>query len=159
MVRFEIENSPLHTIVYGGSGTGKNFVRQYLELYGDQTSTEGLSHNTYQESDYTKKEDIEQITPVASTKTQSKTQKHINPIKYKHKQIGEFLERIYDIWQESPLDEIQEEVARLETHQDKEQVQEQKQIIIVCKDERDGINPDTNKLYDGLNILYQNVKK
>ena len=42
MVRFEFENSSLHTIVYGGSGTGKtSFVRQYLKLYGVQTSTEG----------------------------------------------------------------------------------------------------------------------
>ena len=73
-----------------------------------------------------------------------------------NKQI-EFLERIYDIWQESSLDEVQDGVARLETHQDKEQTQEQKQIIIVCKDERDGINPDTNKLYDGLNMCDKNM--
>ena len=30
LVRFEYEKSPLHTIVYGGIGTGKtNFIRQY----------------------------------------------------------------------------------------------------------------------------------
>ena len=29
LIRFEYEKSPLHTIVYGGTGTGKtNFVRQ-----------------------------------------------------------------------------------------------------------------------------------
>ena len=34
LVRFEYEKSPLHTIVYGGTGTGKTyFIRQYLELY------------------------------------------------------------------------------------------------------------------------------
>ena len=34
LVRFEFEKSPLHTVVYGGSGTGKTyFVRQYLKLY------------------------------------------------------------------------------------------------------------------------------
>ena len=34
LVRFEFEKSPLHTTVYGGTGTGKtNFVRQYLKLY------------------------------------------------------------------------------------------------------------------------------
>ena len=32
-VRFEYEKSPLHTIVYGGTGTGKTyFIRQYLKL-------------------------------------------------------------------------------------------------------------------------------
>ena len=34
LVRFEYERSPLHTIVYGGTGTGKTyFIRQYLKLY------------------------------------------------------------------------------------------------------------------------------
>ena len=38
-VRFEYEKSPLHTIVYGGTGTGKTyFIRQYLKLYLDQES-------------------------------------------------------------------------------------------------------------------------
>ena len=37
LVRFEYEKSPLHTIVYGGTGTGKTyFIRQYLKLYLDQ---------------------------------------------------------------------------------------------------------------------------
>ena len=37
LVRFEYEKSPLHTIVYGGTGTGKTyFVRQYLKLYSVQ---------------------------------------------------------------------------------------------------------------------------
>ena len=36
LVRFEYENSPLHTIVYGGTGTGKTyFIRQYLKSYLD----------------------------------------------------------------------------------------------------------------------------
>ena len=39
LVRFEYENSPLHTIVYGGTGTGKTyFIRQYLKLYLDPRS-------------------------------------------------------------------------------------------------------------------------
>ena len=34
LVGFEYEKSPLHTIVYGGTGTGKTyFIRQYLKLY------------------------------------------------------------------------------------------------------------------------------
>ena len=33
LVRLEYEKSPLHTIVYGGTGTGKtNFIRQYLKI-------------------------------------------------------------------------------------------------------------------------------
>ena len=36
LVRFEFEKSQLHTIVYGGTGTGKTFfIRQYLKLYLD----------------------------------------------------------------------------------------------------------------------------
>ena len=36
LVRFEYEKSPLHTIVYGGTGTSKTyFIRQYLNLYLD----------------------------------------------------------------------------------------------------------------------------
>ena len=37
LVRFEYEKSPLHTIVYGGTGTGKTYnIRQYLKLYSVQ---------------------------------------------------------------------------------------------------------------------------
>ena len=36
-VKFEFEKSLLHTIVYGGTGTGKTyFVRQYLKLYQNE---------------------------------------------------------------------------------------------------------------------------
>ena len=39
LVRFEYEKSQLHTIVYGGTGTGKpNFIRQCLKLYLDPRS-------------------------------------------------------------------------------------------------------------------------
>ena len=42
-LRFEYEKSSLHTIVYGGTGTGNTYyVRQYLKLYGQQTWTKGL---------------------------------------------------------------------------------------------------------------------
>ena len=37
LIRFEHEKSPLQTLVYGGTGTGKPyFVRQYLKLYKAQ---------------------------------------------------------------------------------------------------------------------------
>ena len=39
LVRIEYEKSPLHTIVYGRTGTGKTyFIRHYLELYLDPRS-------------------------------------------------------------------------------------------------------------------------
>ena len=72
LVRFEYEKSPLHTIDYGGTGTGKTyFIRQYLKLYSVQ-------------------------------------------------------------------------------NQDQNQNQA-KNIIIVCKDDRDWIDPESNKFYTGFN--------
>ena len=39
LVRFEYEKSPVHTIDYGATGTGKTyFIRQYLKLYLDPRS-------------------------------------------------------------------------------------------------------------------------
>ena len=39
LVRFEYEKYSLHTIVYGGTGTGKTyFISQYLKLYLDPRS-------------------------------------------------------------------------------------------------------------------------
>ena len=78
LVRFEYEKSPLHTIVYGGTGTGKTyFIRQYLKLYSVQN----------QEQD-----------------------------------------------------------------QNQDQNQDQaKNIVIVCKDDRDWIDPESDKFYTGFN--------
>ena len=53
--------------------------------------------------------------------------------------MGKVIEQIYDIWQAPSFEEVQEQVP--------EQVQEQKQLIIVCRDERDWINPTTNTVY------------
>ena len=80
LVRFEYEKSPLDTIVYGGTGTGKTyFIRQYLKLYSVQN----------QEQDQ---------------------------------------------------------------NQDQNQNQDQaKNIVIVCKDDRDWIDPESNKFYTGFN--------
>ena len=81
LVRFENEMSPLHTIVYGGTGTGKTyFVRQYLKLYQGQDQDLGT----------------------CSADLQSSFAKET--------------------------------------------------IIIVYKDERDWINPETGKIYSGFNI-------
>ena len=39
LVSFECEKSPLHTIFYGGTGTGKTYlIRKYLKLYLDPPS-------------------------------------------------------------------------------------------------------------------------
>ena len=46
LVRIEYENSPLHTIVYGGTGTGKiYFIRQYLKLYSVQNQDQNQNQN------------------------------------------------------------------------------------------------------------------
>ena len=46
LVRFEFENSPLHTIVYCATGTGKTyFVKQYLKLYLDQNQNQYQNQN------------------------------------------------------------------------------------------------------------------
>ena len=46
LVRFEYEKSPLHTIVYGGTGKGKTyFIRQYLKLYSVQDQDENQNEN------------------------------------------------------------------------------------------------------------------
>ena len=46
LVRFEYEKSPLHTIVYGGTGTGITyFIRQHLKLYLDPSQDEEQAKN------------------------------------------------------------------------------------------------------------------
>ena len=59
LVRFEYEKSPLHTIVYGGTATGKTyFIRQYLKLYldwrsgyTDQNQNKNQNQNQNQDQD------------------------------------------------------------------------------------------------------------
>ena len=82
LVRFEYEKSPLHTTVYGGTGTGKTyFIRQYLKLY--------------------------------SVRNQDQNQNR---------------------------------------DQDQNQNQDQvKTIVLVCKDDRDWIDPESNKYYTVFN--------
>ena len=46
LVRFEYEKPPLHTIVYGGTGTGKTyFIRQYLKLYLGEDQNQDQAKN------------------------------------------------------------------------------------------------------------------
>ena len=86
LVRFNYEKSQLHTIVYGGTGTGKTyFVRKYLKLDLNQS----LVQDQDPRSGYTD--------------------------------------------------------------------QDQKSIILVCKDEREWINPETGKRYAELNMRDINI--
>ena len=58
LVRFEYEKSPLHTIVYGGTGTGKKyFIRQNLKSYLDPRSgytDQNQNQNQNQDQDQAK---------------------------------------------------------------------------------------------------------
>ena len=86
LVRFEYEKSPLHTIVYGGTGTGKTyFIRQYLKLYSVQNEDQNQNRDQNQNE-----------------------------------------------------------------HQNQNQDQA-KNIVIVCKDDREWIDPESNKPYTGFN--------
>ena len=97
LVRFEYKKSPLHTIVYGGTGTGKTyFIRQYLKLY--------LDHD-----------------------------------------------QVQDQVQHQVQDQVQHQV----------QDQDQRSIVIVWKDDRDWIDPESNKFYTGfikcdINMITEN---
>ena len=85
LVRFEYEKSPLHTIVYGGTGTGKTyFIRQYLKLYLDQNQD-------------------------------------------------------------------QDQGINLVNHEQSSFIDQAKNIIIVCKDDRDWIDVATGEIYIGFN--------
>ena len=99
LVRFEYEKSPLHTIVYGGTGTGKTyFIRQYLKLYSVQN----------QDQDQDQDQDRDQV-------------------------------------QDQDQDQVQDLRSSF-TDQDQAKI-----IVIVCKDDRDWIDPESNKFYTGFN--------
>ena len=88
LVRFEYEKSQLHTIVYGGTGTGKTyFIRQYSKLYSVQNQDQNQNQNRDQNQN---------------------------------------------------LDQNQNQYPA-------------KNIVIVCKDDRDWIDPESNKFYTGFN--------
>ena len=104
LVRFEYEKSPLHTIVYGGTGTGKTyFIRQNLKLYLDRrtASVSGKpSGYTDQNQDQNQDQDLR---------------------------------------------------SSLVNHEQSSFTDQAKNIIIVCKDDRDWIDPETGEFYTGFN--------
>ena len=118
LVRFEYEKSPLHTIVYGGTGTGKTyFVRQYLKLYSVQ--------NQDPRSGYTDQD---------QNQNQGQNQNQ-------------------DQDQNQNQDQNQDQKQNLRSSF----TDQPKSIVIVCKDDRDWINPETNKFYTGFNKCDMNM--
>ena len=118
LVKFEYEKSPLHTIVYGGTGTGKTyFIRQYLKLYSVQN----------QDQDQDQDQDRDQV------QDQDQDQ---------------------DQFQHQVQDQVQDLRSSLVNHEQSsftDQVQDQRSIVIVCKDDRDWIDLESNKFYTGFN--------
>ena len=105
LFRSEYEKSPLHTIVYVGTGTGKTFfIRQYLKLY--------LDHDKVQDQ------------------VQDQVQHQVQDQDQVQSQV-----------QDQVQDQVQHQV----------QDQDQRSIVIVCKDDRDWIDPESNKFYTGFN--------
>ena len=91
LVRFEYEKSPLHTIVYGGTGTGKTYyIIHYLKLYLDQNQN-------------------------------------------------------------------QDQGSNLVNHEQSSFTDQAKNIIIVCKDDREWIDPETGEFYIGFNTCDINM--
>ena len=82
----------------------------------------------------------ERATTVASTQTQSKTHKH------KDKPLAKILEENYDIWQALSIDEVQAQMQMVKYNQRSMVKHDQRSIIIVCKDERDWIDPETKRV-------------
>ena len=99
LVRFEYEKSPLHTIVYGGTGTGKTyFIRQNLKLYSVQDQDE--NQNQYQNQHQNQNQDLR---------------------------------------------------SSLVNHEQSSFTDQAKNIVILCKDDRDWIDLESNKFYTGFN--------
>ena len=100
LVRFEYEKSPLHTIVYGGTGTGKtNYIIQYINLYSVQDQDENQNQDQNQD-------------------LRSSLVNH----------------------EQSSFTDLRSSFT-----------DQAKNIVIVCKDDRDWIDPESNKFYTGFN--------
>ena len=111
LVRFECEKSPLHTIVYGGTGTGKTFfLRQYLKLYSIQT------------------QDL-----------------RTDKVRGKPSSLGNHEQSLFTD-QNQNRDQNQNQVHNQNQNQD-----QAKNIVKVCKDDKDWIDPESNKFYTGFN--------
>ena len=131
VLRFEFEKSPLHTIIYGATGTGKTyFVRQYLKLYVNGNSSV--------------KPDGE--ASVKSNQDQEQVDKNIIERGQVDKNIIEKGQVDKNIIEQGRIDKNMAE------HQGTCFSDGQRPIIIVCKDERDWINPETGVPYVGFEM-------
>ena len=98
IVGFEYERSPLHTIVHGGTGTGKTyFIRHYLKLFLDPRSG-------YTDQNQNQNQNQNQDQDLRSSSTD-----------------------------------------------------QAKNIILVCKDDRDWIDPETGEFFIGINTCDINM--
>ena len=134
LVRFEYEKSPFHTIVYGGTGTGKTyFVRQYLKLYSVQNQD---PRSGYTDQNQNQDQDQDQNQDQNQDQDQNQNQDQ---------------------------DQDQNQNQNQNQNQDQKQnlrssfTDQPKSIVIVCKDDRDWINPETNKFYTGFNKCDMNM--
>ena len=79
---------------------------------------------------------------MASTQKQSRTHNH------KDKSIAKVLDEIYDIWQAPSIDDVQQQKQMVKHDQRSVVEHDQRSIVIVCKDERDWIDPETKTIYE-----------
>ena len=123
-LKFEFEKSPLHTIIYGATGTGKTyFVRQNLKLFLEGKLSEKPDHD--QDQKQVEKNKIEQGQVDKNIIEQGQVDKNI-------------------------IEQFQDDKNNIEQCQEQDQgtcFADYKNIIIVYKDERDWINPETGVPY------------
>ena len=136
LVRFEYEKSPLHTTVYAGTGTGKTyFIRQYLKLY--------LDHDQVQDQIQHQVQDQDQVQDQVQDHVQDQVQHQVQD-----------QDQVQDHVQDQVHDQVQHQVQDQDPrsgYTDQVQDQDQMSIVIVCKDDRDWIDPESNKFYTGFN--------
>ena len=122
-LRFEFEKSPLHTIIYGATGTGKTyFVRQYLKLY--------LNGNSSLKPDQDQEQDDENI--------------------IEHVQIDKNIIEQGQV--DKNVIEQGQDNKNLAEHQGTCSADGQRPIIKVFKDEKDWINRETGVPYVGFEM-------
>ena len=125
LVRFEYEKSPLHTILYGGTDTGKiYFIRQYLKLYSVQNQDLRTDEVRGEPSSLVIHE---QIWFTEQNQDQNRDQNQNQDLR------------------SSLLNHEQSSFANLRSSF----TDQAKNLIIVCKDDIDWIDPESNKFYTG----------
>ena len=146
LVKFEHEKSPLHTIVYGGTGTGKTyFSRQYLKSYSVQNQEQDLRssftdkvQNQYQ--DKVQNQDQDKVQIQDQDKDQNQDQDKLQDLR----------SSLVNHEQSSFTDKVQDKIQNQNQNR-------AENIVIVCKDDRDWIDPESNKFYTGFNECDINI--